>query len=38
MISVVSATKAMILKTLFQNYKYIVEAPDIEVLAVYNDF
>ena len=25
-------------ETLFQNYKYIVETPDIEVLAVYNDF
>ena len=38
MIYVVVATKAMILKTLFPRYKYIIETPDIEVSMVYNDF
>jgi len=38
MIYVVFATKAMILKTLFPRYKYIIETPDIEVSMVYNDF
>jgi hypothetical protein len=28
----------MISKTLFQNYMYIIETPDIEVSMVYNDF
>ncbi len=28
----------MILKTLFQNYMYIIGTPDIEVSMVYNDF
>ena len=34
----VFATKAMILKTLLQNYMYIIKTPDIEVSMVYNDF
>ena len=38
MIYVVFATKALILKTPFPKYKYIIETPDIEVSMVYNDF
>ena len=34
MIYEVFATKAMILKTLFENYMYIIETPDIEVSMV----
>ena len=33
MIYVVFATKAMILKTLFPNYKYIILTPYMEILA-----
>ena len=34
----VFATKAMLLKTLFQNISIIIETPDIEVSVVYEDF